>query len=116
MREADIRVAALSALEVIAEPGRPGQLRLVGELDMYTRGQLLAAAAGHIGTTDLRLDASKLTFVDCSGLGALVRIAHATREGGARFTITATSPALGRLSALANTDDILGLAAHGARP
>jgi anti-anti-sigma factor len=115
MRVADIRIAALSALEVIAEPDRPGQLRLVGELDVCTRGQLLAAAAGHIGATDLRLDASGLTFVDCSGLGALVRIAHATRGDGARFTITATSPALARLSTLANTNQTLGLVALGPR-
>jgi anti-anti-sigma factor len=109
MRLADIHAAAAGALQLTAEA--PGDLRLVGELDMCTRGQLLAAAAGHAGGTDMRLDVSGLTFVDCGGLSALVRIAQATRDAGAAFKITASSPALSRLSTLANTNEILGLAA-----
>jgi anti-sigma B factor antagonist len=109
MRLADIQAAATGALRLFTE--RPGDLRLVGELDMCTRGQLLAAAAGQIGTVELRVDVSGVTFVDCSGLAALVRIAHATRAAGGEFTITASSPALARLSTLAGTDDILGLPA-----
>lgn len=110
---ADIDAEALGALRVIAEPGR---LRLIGELDMYTRGELLAAAAGHGRGGDVRLDASGLTFVDCSGLAALVRIACATRDSGASFATAAPGSALARLSSLANTDKLLGLAAARSAP
>ena len=110
---ADIHTEALGALRVIAEPGR---LRLIGELDLYTRGELLAAAAGHGRGGDVRLDASGLTFVDCSGLAALVRIACAIRDSGASFAIAAPSSALALLSRLANTDELLGLAAPRSTP
>ena len=54
--------------------GRSAILALVGELDMRTAGQLLDRLAEQRanGVTDVTVDLAKLSFMDSSGLKALI--------------------------------------------
>jgi anti-sigma B factor antagonist len=63
---------------------RPGEriLALDGELDMADTQTLVeAAAAFAVEPGDLTLDLSRLTFIDSSGLLALLRIADQMSDG-----------------------------------
>ena len=60
-------------------------VELAGELDLATAHLLDArlAALGEYRPPQLVIDVTKLTFCDCSGLGALVRVRNqAVAEGG----------------------------------
>jgi anti-anti-sigma factor len=94
-------------LRITGESTRDGVLRLQGELDLATRTTLLSAIRGRPEPPgDVRLDASELSFIDCAGLGLLVELATETRASGQRFEITASSPALTRLTRFAGLTEL----------
>jgi anti-anti-sigma factor len=112
VREKGTSAPGTGALRVLGDRRRPERLRLTGELDFATADVLRAAARtlGH-RRHDLVVDASELSFVDCAGLGALVELACTVRRERRAFTITSPSASLTRLSALAGTDEVLGMPA-----
>ena len=59
----------------------PGELRLIGELDI-SGAEALAEAIANVneGQTDLTLDLSRLEFLDSSGLRELLRAARERPE------------------------------------
>ena len=62
----------------------PSVLRLSGELDIAAVNDFLDRARVALGAADpvLRIDVSEVTFVDSTGLGALVRLReHAQSKG-----------------------------------
>ena len=82
---------------------RPGNLRLVGELDLAGVPEVWARLAGVNG--DVELDGAGLTFIDASGLRLFVAIQACCRARGARLSIVNPSRCVIRLV------DLTGLAA-----
>ena len=82
---------------------RPGQLRLLGELDLAGVPEVWARLAGASG--DVELDVAGLSFIDASGLGLFVAIQACCRARGARLSIVNPSRCVIRLV------DLTGLAA-----
>jgi len=71
----------------------PRSFHLVGELDLATVERLLARL-GPVAETpgDLHLEASRLTFVDSSGLHALVRLARKLDPHRSRLILHRVDP------------------------
>lgn len=72
---------------------------VTGEVDIATVEEFLAAAGGCLdsGATAVVLDLGGVTFIDSSGLGALVRIRNLARERGADVTLDRVPDAVTRL-------------------
>lgn len=82
-------------------------LRLRGELDVDARERFLAAA-GERRHGELLVDAGEVTFVDSSGLAALVIVADGTRRDGAAMRLVAMSDVLRSLLARTGLLEHLG--------
>ncbi|HEV2999996.1 MAG TPA: STAS domain-containing protein [Solirubrobacteraceae bacterium] len=69
---------------------------LAGELDLATAPQLRTAIGTLLGTgcRHVVLDLSETTFLDSSGLGALVWAAHRMRSAGGDFSVVHPNPAI----------------------
>lgn len=88
------------ALSVTPDPAEPGSTLLIaGELDVATAEALVSAVTAFVpaSTPPLTLDLSGVAFVDSSGLGALVRVAHQVAEGGGRVRLRGVSSQVQRL-------------------
>lgn len=90
--------SALDALRIQHEPGPPPRLRVAGEIDLVTAGELVSAAST-AASGDLVLDLSGVTYFDSSGVRALMELKQRYGE---------------RLAVVGNTSvrmilDILGL-------
>lgn len=83
--------------------GRP-VVALSGELDLATADRVTSLAQS-AGDGPLRLDLSGVTFLDSTGLGALISLKHAG-SGTAGVELLATSPAVDRVLALAGLTDL----------
>jgi anti-sigma B factor antagonist len=76
-------------LEAIVEGGR-ATLRASGVLDLSTAGEFRAAARElWPGADELVVDLRRLTFVDSSGLGALLEVRHAAASDHTRLIVLA---------------------------
>jgi anti-sigma B factor antagonist len=72
-------------------------LKLAGELDLATVPDLKAALAARNGVTEAAtLDLSELTFIDSSGIHAIVEYAR-SGEWEAPVTLTGVSPQIFKL-------------------
>lgn len=86
----------------------PGALVLVvvGELDADTSGTLREAVDGAaVDGAVLVADMSGVTFIDSSGLSALVHAAAVTGDRGGKFSIRAASASVSRLLELTGQSD-----------
>jgi anti-anti-sigma factor len=82
---------------------------LVGEFDMSCAAHFWASISEALGTgpRSLTVEARGLTFIDSSGLQALMRAHEAAGEAGAAFRVSDPSPALRRLVELTGTMELL---------
>jgi anti-anti-sigma factor len=92
-------------------------LQLSGELDLAVAARLEATILGFCGdgVSGITLDLSQLTFMDSSGLRAVLRAQELCAEHGHEFLVMPGSGQVQRLLELTGTDDVLPLAdaAHG---
>lgn len=86
---------------VLPLEGRPG-LRLVGELDMGTVAEL-QAALGMYGGHHVILDLAELSFIDSSGLHALVQFAQ-TLNGHGPLVLENVPPHIRRVFTIMSLD------------
>ena len=94
-------------------PGRNGSdLALVGELDAATAPVLVDALRSLNGERDVALDLSGLTFIDSSGLHALVTYARSRGPDGT-LTLTYVSPYVMRLFEITHLVELPNLRVHG---
>jgi anti-sigma B factor antagonist len=86
-------------------------VRVSGELDMSTEGDLLAAVeqATVQGCTLIAVDLSGVEFIDCSALGTLLRSVKVLRRAGGHLVVTAASPQVMRMIHLTGTDWLVEL-------
>jgi anti-sigma B factor antagonist len=69
---------------------------VAGSLDEHSSASFRACVDEALGVRPavVVVDARGLTFVDASGLAALVRVRHAASEAGVAFRVSDASPAL----------------------
>lgn len=92
---------------------QPGQtlMALEGELDLATTGELEARLSeDDVAAGDVVMDLSHLSFIDASGLRALVGAYRAALGRGHSLKVARTSPPLERMLSLTGSRRLLGLA------
>jgi anti-sigma B factor antagonist len=85
------------SLDIEARQGRTkATVTVAGSLDQHSSASFRACVDEALGArpTFVVVDARGLTFVDASGLAALVRARHAASEAGVAFRVSDASPAL----------------------
>ncbi len=88
--------------------GSTRTLSLAGELDAYTAPELEAALADHgpDGTRpSLRVDLSRVTFMDSTGLRVIIRADNELTAAGRQLVLVAPSAPVSRLFELTALDD-----------
>lgn len=73
---------AVLDIEHSPEPAQVHRLGVRGELDAETAPGLVSALRSARGATHLRVDLSGVTFIDASGLSALIRVLNEARSAG----------------------------------
>jgi anti-sigma B factor antagonist len=100
--------------------GQRARVILAGEIDAAVTGRLSAELAGHIdaGRSEVTVDVSALTFIDCGGLHALRAAARSARaEGGSIRLEGVFQPLVRRIMELTGTvSPPAGPLAHKHRP
>ena len=101
-------VCYLDRVPIVEQP-QPPQLILSGEIDIASADDLRAAGAralGSLGSQDtLAVDMSDVTFIDSSGLGALVSIRNAADASDQSISLRIVSPTIIRLFELTGLRD-----------
>jgi anti-sigma B factor antagonist len=74
-------------------------LVVTGAIDLQTRGQLIAAGRDALGTghPGLVLDLDAVTFIDSTGLGALIELGHDASDNGGALVLRNPSPRVVRI-------------------
>jgi anti-sigma B factor antagonist len=80
-------------------------LELVGELDAVAVPVLLAAFATQNGRPNVTLDLSGLTFIDSTGVHAIVRFAR-SRAAAGTVTLAGASPFIARVFEIIGIADV----------
>jgi anti-sigma B factor antagonist len=80
-------------------------VEVAGELDAYSAPALEAVLAEHDASSDLRLDLSGVTFIDSTGIRAVVTTDNRLREGEHRLIVVDPSPSVLRLLQLTSLDE-----------
>ena len=103
----------MAGLTVRAErQGSRALLDLSGELDLATISKLRDQATGQLddaGVRELVLDFAGLTFLDSSGLGALLQIRGDAISRGAKLAIVNVPAAPARVIAIAGLNSTFGI-------
>jgi anti-anti-sigma factor len=90
------------------EPRESG-LALTGELDAVTLPALLEAFAAQNGRPDVLLELSELSFIDSSGIHAIVTFAR-SRQNIGTVTLSGVSPFLLKVLEITRVRDVPNLA------
>jgi anti-sigma B factor antagonist len=82
-------------------------LRVSGAIDVQSREALLTAgrAAFESDSPGLVLDLADVTFLDSTGIGALVELGHDAEDADAGFALRDPSPRVVRILAMTGLDD-----------
>ncbi len=86
-------------------------LRVAGEVDAATAPRLVDALSTLNGASETTLDLTALTFIDSSGLHAIVAYAR-SREPEGTVRLTAVSPDVSRLFEITCLEDVPNLRIH----
>ena len=85
---------------------------LRGDLDMASRSVLRTAGAAQLATpglVELTLDLSDLTFLDSSGVGALVELRNQANEYGVGINLVAVPPRAARVLTIGGLAGTFGI-------
>jgi anti-sigma B factor antagonist len=97
-------------LHVEARPDDGGAtIVVVGEFDMTGTKSFWAHVSGALETqpVSITVEARGLTFIDSSGLAALMRARAAADDAGAAFRVSEPSPALRHILEITGTVELL---------
>lgn len=101
---------------VIETPaGARRSLAVSGEFDLAAVEEFLSAALGCLeNTADVcEIDLGAVTFIDSSGLGALVRVRKAAHDRGKEVVLTNVPPAVSRLFEVTGLTEAFGTGSGG---
>ncbi|MDT9682421.1 STAS domain-containing protein [Streptomyces sp. TRM76323] len=100
-------------LAITQQPGTSGSvlLRVEGELDHHTAGQLREAFASvPFGTSrGVVVDLSGLEYCDSTGLTVLITAYHRATSAGSTLSIVGLRPGLERVFRIAGIDQVISL-------
>jgi len=99
------------ALEV-NDDGDRVVLALRGEVDLQRRDEVADTAITYLAAKPVVLDLSKVTFIDSSGLGALIRARQAATRLGQSFSIRGATGPVARVLAITGLDELLASPDH----
>jgi anti-sigma B factor antagonist len=103
-----------SPVEVdISRDGDTSVIAVSGELDLWTAPDLSDAAVNALneaGCHRLALDLSGLSFIDSSGINALIEIRDATHKADAALQISRLSARVAEVLRLTAVDDLFDIA------
>jgi anti-anti-sigma factor len=86
---------------------RNGDVALVGEIDLAEADELVETVRGCLADADaVTLDFGEVTFIDSSGIGALVVLHKEATSDGKRLFLTNLSPATTRLLQMTGLDGV----------
>lgn len=98
----------------VSNEGDATCLRVRGELDILTGSQLCESAASAAEQTSrVLVDLADVTFIDSSGVAALLLADRRARSHGSRLEVTAASPAVTRVLSMSGVARHLGLRSDG---
>jgi anti-sigma B factor antagonist len=85
--------------------------RVAGELDAGNLDQLISAAAQlpRMNIGQIQLDLRGVTFIDASGLGALITLNNRVTAAGGAVVVRSASAQVRRLLAITKLDEVFGL-------
>jgi anti-sigma B factor antagonist len=88
---------------------RTATIALHGEIDVLTVDQVRVALAGALAAHphDLIVDLGDLTFIDSTGLGALIAGFQRARDAGVRFRLTRPQPAVRQILMLSGLLEVV---------
>ena len=99
------RVDGSERLTISRTAGPAGALEVSGELDAYTAGVLEELLTDRASSGDVRVDLSGVTFIDSTGIRAIVRADNELRSDDRTLVIVDPSPAVMRLLELTSLDE-----------
>jgi anti-anti-sigma factor len=107
----DFGGGGLTVRTVLADAAH-ANLQLRGELDLATVDLLARALGRHLaaGRRFVRLDLSRLAFLDCAGLRCLVQAHDRFLAGRGSLSLTGVGPRINRLLRLTHLDQALLIA------
>lgn len=91
-------------------------LKVTGEVDIAVADDLAAAALGALaqdGAQSLRVDLAGVTFLDSSGLGALVRVRNAAHDEGKELLIANPVESVMKVFTITGLDAVLAFETSG---
>ena len=90
---------------------RPAPFQIHGEIDLSNAGELARQLEQYAATTtgDLVVDCHDMTFIDSSGLHALVRLQQRLTEMGRRIVLERLQANCGRVFELGGLDHYFNL-------
>src|SRR3954451_16236113 len=100
---------------VTASVGERRTLVVAGEVDLATVNQLETEATACLDDTPdvCEIDLSEVTFIDSSGLGALVRIRTLGHQRGKRIVLTNVPPSVDRPLAVTGLSEVFEIRPTG---
>ena len=103
------RVEKLTSIETTLCDEWRAAVALRGEFDLANAGELRAALDEHLdaGRRVIRINASAVTFIDSTAMGALVAASERCRDEHGSLILTGVPARLKRLLAVAGLDQLL---------
>jgi anti-sigma B factor antagonist len=95
--------------------GGQARIRVTGDLDAATAPRLRRCVSelAELGAADFAVDLSRVSFLDCAGLGALVSAKKRLRATGGDLRVVAASRSVRRVLALTGFAAAFGLDGDG---
>ncbi|GGQ70481.1 STAS domain-containing protein [Couchioplanes azureus] len=88
---------------------------LLGEIDFSNAdevAQTIRDAVAEWSPEEIRVDLSDATFIDSTGLGALIEGYRATNEAESRFVVVNPSPSFRRVLSVTGLSELFGMSEH----
>jgi len=95
--------------------GSPVVLHVTGQLDIATVQDLEAITVA-LGDRDLVVDLGGVTFMDASGVGALIGAMRRSQDAGRWFAVRSPSAAVAKVLKQSRADRVLPIQAGDGRP
>jgi anti-sigma B factor antagonist len=101
----------VSVVDISIEVSTPEEGRVVvtvsGAIDLQTRGELLDAGHSALegGAKQLVLDLAAVSFIDSTGIGALVELGHDADDGSANLVLRNPSARVERILEVTGLSD-----------
>jgi anti-sigma B factor antagonist len=89
------------------------QVAIRGEIDFSNADEIaqgLRAAVTEWSPEEMRVDLTGATFIDSTGLGALIEGYRAAGEAGTRFVVTNPNPSFRRVLSVTGLCELFGMA------